>query len=141
MSFNQKNYINEYKKQNYSTFKVDLKKEEKEELNSLLKKRNLTNAAFLRNAIKNLKKECRKMKNEYMVTCVTFENNEIDGADFKNPLYGHDYYMDYKPKLSEIKSAYGKGWEDVKEIYITTMPENAETSDDYIEEKIINKDF
>ena len=31
MSFNQKNYINEYKKQNYSTFKVDLKKEEKEE--------------------------------------------------------------------------------------------------------------
>ena len=32
MSFNQKNYINEYKKQNYSTFKVDLKKEEKEEL-------------------------------------------------------------------------------------------------------------
>ena len=107
------------------------------------------------------------MKNEYMVTCVTFENNEIDGADFESPLYGHDYYMDYKPALSEIKNAYGQGWEDVKEIYITTMPENEERTLEevllelresknytylditeklnqkgtYIEEKIINKDF
>nr|DAX16864.1 MAG TPA: NikA, BACTERIAL CONJUGATION, RELAXASE, DNA [Caudoviricetes sp.] len=61
--FNQKEYINEYNKQHYSIFKVSLKKEEKEELNKLLKQNNLTNADFLRNAIKDLKGAINNEKN------------------------------------------------------------------------------
>lgn len=55
--FNQKEYIKDFHKLNYSQFKVDLKKEEKEELDILLKKKNLTKAQFLRNAIEELKKK------------------------------------------------------------------------------------
>lgn len=63
--FNQKEYINEYNKQHYSIFKVSLKKEEKKELNKLLKQNNLTNADFLRNAIKDLKGEINNEKISY----------------------------------------------------------------------------
>ena len=55
--FNQKKYIQEYNKEHYKTFKVDLKKEELEELNKLLKKKNITKAKFLRDAIDKLKKD------------------------------------------------------------------------------------
>jgi len=51
-----KSYIQEYNKEHYKTFKVDLKKEELQELNELLKKEGLTKAQFLRDAIKDLKK-------------------------------------------------------------------------------------
>lgn len=61
MSYNQKEYTQQYNKEHYKTFKVDLKKEELEELNKLLLKCNLTKAQFLRNAIDVLKcKESRK---------------------------------------------------------------------------------
>ena len=72
------------------------------------------------------------MKNyEYLVNCKTFEGNIIDGSEFDKPLYGSDYYMDYKPTLVEIEKAYGKGWDLVTEVNIATIPENVETSEDY----------
>ncbi len=55
--FNQQKYIQEYNKEHYRTFKVDLKKEDLGELNKLLKENNITKAQFLRNAIKNFKKK------------------------------------------------------------------------------------
>lgn len=55
--FNQSNYIKEYQKQNYKQFKVFLKKEEKEELDKLLKEKNMTKAQFLKNAIKDYLKK------------------------------------------------------------------------------------
>ena len=54
--FNQQKYIQEYNKTHYKTFKVDLKVEEMDELNNLLKKHKLTKAQFLRNSINKLKK-------------------------------------------------------------------------------------
>ena len=60
MSYNQKEYIQQYNKEHYKTFKVDLKKEEFEELNKFLLKYNLTKAQFLRNAIDTLK--CKAIK-------------------------------------------------------------------------------
>ena len=54
--FNQLKYIQNYNKDHYKTFKVDLKKEELEELNQLLKEKSLSKAAFLRSAIEELKK-------------------------------------------------------------------------------------
>lgn len=58
--FNQKEYIQKYQKEHYAVFKVDLKKEEKLELDSLLEKNHLTKAQFLRNAIQDLKNKQKK---------------------------------------------------------------------------------
>lgn len=55
--FDKNKYDIEYKKRFYSQFKVDLKKEEKEELDKLLIEKNLTKSQFLRNAIEELKKK------------------------------------------------------------------------------------
>lgn len=54
--FNQKQYIIEYNREHYKAFKVDLKVEELEELEKLLKEKKITKAQFLREAIQKLKK-------------------------------------------------------------------------------------
>lgn len=59
-NFNQSEYIKQYNKDHYLTFKVDLKKEEKLELDELLKKSNLTKAQFLKNAIDELRNKSTK---------------------------------------------------------------------------------
>ena len=53
--FNQLEYIKEYNKEHYKAFKVDLKKEELDNINKLLKENNMTKAYFLRLSIKALK--------------------------------------------------------------------------------------
>ncbi len=53
--FNQKDYIKEWKKDNYKQFKVELKKEEKEELTELLKNNDLSGSDFVRLAMISLK--------------------------------------------------------------------------------------
>lgn len=55
--FNQMEYIKEYNKEHYKTFKVDLKKDEWEEIDSLLKEKGITKAQFIRDAIERLKKQ------------------------------------------------------------------------------------
>lgn len=52
--FNQQKYIQQYNKEHYKTFKVDLKKEELDNINMLLKEKNMTKAEFLRLSIKAL---------------------------------------------------------------------------------------
>lgn len=49
--FNESKYKQQYNKEHYRTFKVDLKKEEFDKLEQLLKKEGLTKAQFLREAI------------------------------------------------------------------------------------------
>ncbi len=58
--FNQNEYINEYKKIHYSPLKVNLKKEEKKELDMLLAEEGITQADFVRNAIESLKAKRNK---------------------------------------------------------------------------------
>ena len=53
--FNQLEYIKEDNKEHYKAFKVDLKKEELDNINKLLKENNMTKADFLRLSIKALK--------------------------------------------------------------------------------------
>ncbi len=53
--FNQKDYIKEWKKDNYKQFKIELKKEEKEELTELLKNNDLSGSDFVRLAMISLK--------------------------------------------------------------------------------------
>ncbi len=55
-------YDKQYKKDNYKQFKVYLKKDEKEELDSLLKERNISSSTFIRLSIKALKEN--KLKKE-----------------------------------------------------------------------------
>ncbi len=51
VKFNQTKYIQEYNKDHYKVFKVELKKEEYNALNEYLKKHNKTKAQFLRDAM------------------------------------------------------------------------------------------
>ena len=53
--FNQKDYIKEWKKDNYKQFKVELKKEEKEELTEIIKNNDLSGSDFVRLAMISLK--------------------------------------------------------------------------------------
>lgn len=55
MAFDKAKYDIEYKKEHKAQFKVDLNKDEMEELNKLLEKHGLTKAQFLRTAIEELK--------------------------------------------------------------------------------------
>lgn len=55
--FNSTKYKQIYAQKHYKTFKVELKIEEMERLNNLLKKKNLTKAQFLRDAINKLEKK------------------------------------------------------------------------------------
>lgn len=48
-------YIQEYNRKHYKAFKVDLRIDELEELNGILKKEGLSKADFLRKAILDLK--------------------------------------------------------------------------------------
>lgn len=55
-------YDKQYKKDNYKQFKVYLKKEEKEELDNLLKEKSINSSEFVRLSIKALKEN--KIKKE-----------------------------------------------------------------------------
>ena len=49
--FNESKYKQQYNKEHYRTFKVDLKKEELDRLEEYLAKKGITKAQFLRDAI------------------------------------------------------------------------------------------
>lgn len=53
MNFNQSKYIQEYNKEHYKTFKVDLKKEEFDALEKYLKSKGMTKAQFLREVMRD----------------------------------------------------------------------------------------
>ena len=57
MAFDKAKYDIEYMKENRSQFKVDLKKDEKEELDALLQKKGLKKVEVVRWAMKKLKDE------------------------------------------------------------------------------------
>ena len=65
--FNQKEYIIQYKKEHYSTFKVDLLKDEKKALDKILKNENMTKTEFLRKSIIEFKKERKIEMNKFDV--------------------------------------------------------------------------
>lgn len=56
MTFNQKEYINQYKKEHYSKLSVDLPKDIKQELTELCKSKGITMKQFIIEAMKQLKK-------------------------------------------------------------------------------------
>ena len=57
MGFDKKKYDKEYIKNNYKTFKVDLKNDEYEKLNKKLEEKQITKATFLRKAIEKLEND------------------------------------------------------------------------------------
>lgn len=80
--FDQKEYIIQYKKEHYSTFKVDLLKEEKKEFDNVLKHENITKVDFLRNSIFEFKKERKIKMNRYDV--INFiKQRKVEKKDFE----------------------------------------------------------
>ncbi len=62
MSFNQREYINNYKKEHYAKLSVDLRKEDKEKLAEICKEQGITIKQFILQAIKDQEKELEKEK-------------------------------------------------------------------------------
>lgn len=60
--FDKNKYINAYKKEHYKIFKVELKHDDYNELNSMLSDLNLTKKQFVINAKNYLKKEIKLWK-------------------------------------------------------------------------------
>ena len=56
MTFNQREYINQYRKDHYSKLSVDLSKADKEKLVKICNEHGITIKQFILNAIKNNKK-------------------------------------------------------------------------------------
>jgi hypothetical protein len=57
MGFDQKKYIQEYRKEHKKQFNVDLNKDEYEELVKLLKEKDMTKVEFIRKSIEWLKEK------------------------------------------------------------------------------------
>lgn len=62
--FNQSKYIQGYNKEHYKSFRMDLKIEEWENANNLLKKNNMTKAELVRIALKMLEKGTLKKEDK-----------------------------------------------------------------------------
>lgn len=56
MTFNQKEYINKYKKEHYSKLSVDLNKDQKQELIDICNQQGITIKQFILNSIQESKK-------------------------------------------------------------------------------------
>lgn len=59
MAFNQKEYINQYKKEHYSKLSVDLPKEMKQELIDICNRNGISIKQFIVNSIEKAKKELK----------------------------------------------------------------------------------
>ena len=57
MSFNQREYINQYKKEHYSKLSVDLSKKEKQELIDICNRQGITIKKFILDALQEAKKK------------------------------------------------------------------------------------
>ena len=57
MAFNQKDYINQYKKEHYSKLSVDLTKDQKQELINICNQKGISIKQFIVNSIERAKKD------------------------------------------------------------------------------------
>ena len=62
MSFNQRQYINDYKKEHYAKLSVDLRKEDKEKLAEICKEQGITIKQFILQAIKDQEEKLQEDK-------------------------------------------------------------------------------
>lgn len=62
MSFNQKEYINQYKKEHYAKLSVDLSKEMKQELVNICNRQGITIKQFIVDAIQEAKNKIERGK-------------------------------------------------------------------------------
>ena len=62
MSFNQRQYINDYKKEHYAKLSVDLRKEDKEKLTEICKEQGITIKQFILQAIKDQEEKLQEDK-------------------------------------------------------------------------------
>lgn len=97
--FNQIKYINEFNKENYKQFSVRISKEEKEELDNLLKSYDISNADFLRNSIENFKDKIKTKGSENMKSEQNYnQKNQIQKIDNGCQNY-KDAYKTNHPKF------------------------------------------
>ncbi len=129
MEFNKTEYDKEYRKKHKAQFSVDLNKDEKEELDVILKQHKLQKVQFVRGAIKNLKKEIEMKK--YYIYCGTNSYKNLSGKwtyECETSLNKNDRYIgiyeDYDEAIKiyssiELEKNEGRGsmYTDYKQLY------------------------
>lgn len=105
--FNQNKYIQDYRKQNYKQFKVELKVEEMDELNELLKKKKLNKTEFVKLAKNALEKGMIGMKYLVIKDTQVFEKRG-------NWVYGGETLMSKELKIFDDLDEAKNYYDDIK---------------------------
>lgn len=112
MSFNQREYINNYKKKHYAKLSVDLRKEDKEKLAEICKEQGITIKQFILQAInKQVEQENKKLKEriEYLERSnnrredtILEQRQEISDLEDKidKAINNSQYWIDYYTRLN-----------------------------------------
>ena len=91
MAFNKREYDNNYEKEHYSQFKVKLKIEEKENLDNLLEKENITKTDFLKQSIYEFKKGRNIMMNKFDIINFLKRNEVTEKGNFREDFSAGHY--------------------------------------------------
>ena len=105
--FNQNKYIQDYRKQNYKQFKVELKVEEMDELNELLKKKKLNKTEFVKLAKNALETGMIGMKYLVIKDTQVFEKRG-------NWVYGGETLMSKELKIFDDLDEAKNYYDDIK---------------------------
>lgn len=85
--FDKTKYDMDYRKKHKSQFNVDINKDEKDEIDALLKNNGMTKTDFLRNAIKKYKSETTSIRVYIYMDKIVFTKNDENGEEYMTEAF------------------------------------------------------
>ena len=85
--FDKIKYDMDYRKKHKSQFNVDINKEEKEEIEALLKNNGITKADFLRNAIRKYKSETTSIRVYIYMDKIVFTKDDENSEEYMTEAF------------------------------------------------------
>lgn len=85
--FDKIKYDMDYRKKHKSQFNVDINKEEKDEIDALLKNNGITKADFLRNAIRKYKSEITSIRVYIYMDKIVFTKDDENGEEYMTEAF------------------------------------------------------
>lgn len=85
--FDKIKYDMDYRKKHKSQFNVDINKEEKDEIDALLKNNGITKADFLRNAIRKYKSETTSIRVYIYMDKIVFTKDDENGEEYMTEAF------------------------------------------------------
>lgn len=85
--FDKTKYDMDYRKKHKSQFNVDINKEEKDEIDALLKNNGMTKTDFLRNAIRKYKSETTSIRVYIYMDKIVFTKDDENGEEYMTEAF------------------------------------------------------